>query len=291
MAKKNKEFWESASLNNYTFRQYYNRLTELAISRFEWSGLPDSVDARFLELTLFAQGQCVFFYDDVLGYLALMCTIGGELNVYRIPTKRRAYANNGYNKELSINDSVIIYNNTLRTGLIPDITMYATRLYNLERAIDVNANAQKTPIMILCDNAQYLTMKNMYMKYDGNQPFIFADKQFNPRDSITTLNTGAPYVADRLYTLKTQVWNEALTYLGISNLNIQKKERLITDEVQRNTGGIVASRFSALSARQQACNEINRMFGLDVWCEFKKDYVQLSNEDIDPDKEVTAINE
>ena len=291
MAKKNKEFWESASLNNYTFRQYYNRLTELAISRFEWTGLPDSVDARFLELTLFAQGQCVFFYDDVLGYLALMCTIGGELNVYRIPTKRRAYANNGYNKELSINDSVIIYNNTLRTGLIPDITMYATRLYNLERAIDVNANAQKTPIMILCDNTQYLTMKNMYMKYDGNQPFIFADKQFNPRDSITTLNTGAPYVADRLYTLKTQVWNEALTYLGISNLNIQKKERLITDEVQRNTGGVIASRFSALSARQQACDEINRMFGLNVWCEFKKDFAQLSNEDIGPEKEVTAINE
>ena len=94
----------------------------------------------------------------------------------------------------------------------------------------------------------------------------------NPVKSITT---GAPYVADKLYTLKTQLWNEALTYLGISNINVQKKERLITDEVTRNQGGVVASRYSRLESRRQACDQINKMFGLKISCEYREDYREI----------------
>ena len=92
------------------------------------------------------------------------------------------------------------------------------------------------------------------------------------------MRTDAPFVADRLYTLKTQLWNEALTYLGISNLNVQKKERLISDEVMRNQGGTIASRYSRLEARRQACNEINKMFGLDIWCDFRDDFREADDE-------------
>ncbi|MDY4748201.1 MAG: hypothetical protein SO251_05320 [Candidatus Fimisoma sp.] len=69
--RKDRQFWESAIMNNSTFRQYYNRLVELSISMFEWKNLPDSVDPRFLELTLFTDGQAVFFEDEVMGFLAL----------------------------------------------------------------------------------------------------------------------------------------------------------------------------------------------------------------------------
>lgn len=275
--RKDRQFWESAIMNNSTFRQYYNRLVELSISMFEWKNLPDSVDPRFLELTLFTDGQAVFFEDEVMGYLALQNAMGGGFDVYRIPTNRRAYAVNGYQKQLDENDSVIIYNNYLHTNSMLDVQMFAKRLYNLDRAIDVNANAQKTPILLLCDDSERLTLENMYMQYDGNKPVIKGVKGLNP-NAFTVLKTDAPYVADKLYQLKTQIWNEALTYLGISNINITKKERLITDEVTRNQGGTIASRYSRLQARRGACKKINEMFGLDIWCDYREDFQEIDND-------------
>ena len=275
--RKDRQFWESAIMNNSTFRQYYNRLVELSISMFEWKNLPDSVDPRFLELTLFTDGQAVFFEDEVLGYLALQNAMGGGFDVYRIPTNRRAYAVNGYQKQLNENDSVIIYNNYLHTNSMLDVQMFAKRLYNLDRAIDVNANAQKTPILLLCDDSERLTLENMYMQYDGNKPVIKGVKGLNP-NAFTVLKTDAPYVADKLYQLKTQIWNEALTYLGISNMNITKKERLISDEVTRNQGGTIASRYSRLQARREACKKINEMFGLDIWCDYREDFQEINDD-------------
>lgn len=286
MGKRDKAFWESASMNNITFRHYYNRLTELAISMFEWKNLPSTVDPRFLELTLFGDGMCVFFKDDVLGYLALQVAVNGGFNVYRIPVNRRAYAVNGYQAKLDDKNSVIIYNNYLHTNSRLDVEMYARRLWDLDRSIDVNAKAQKTPIVIQCDESQRLTMLNLYKKYDGNEPFIFGDTALNT-GGVKVLKTDAPYVADKLYTLKTQIWNEALTHLGISNINITKKERLITDEVTRNQGSTVASRYSRLEARREACKAINEMFGLDIWCDYREDYQALTEQVIEAGDDVT----
>lgn len=285
--KRDTQFTESAYMNNRTYMQYYNRLTELALSMFEWKNLPKTVDQRFLEMCLFSDGMCVFFEDEVLGYLGLRCMIGGRLNVYQIPTDRKAYATNGYQKELDGTNSVIIFNNYLHTNSMLDVEMFSKRLYNLDRAIDVNANAQKTPVLIQCDESQRLTMKNLYKQYEGNEPFIFGSKGLDA-NGLKVLQTGAPYVADKLYELKTQIWNEALTYLGISNINVVKKERMITDEVTRNQGGTVASRYSRLESRRQACKQINEMFGLDIWVEYREDFQDVEeqqNENEEEEKE------
>lgn len=276
--RKNRQFWESGILNNATFRQYYNRLVELSISMFEWKNLPDTIDPRFLELTLFTDGQAVFFEDEVMGFLCLQNILGGQFDVYRIPVDRRAYAVNGYQKRLDNTDSVIIWNNYLHTNSMLDVQMFAKRLYNLDRAIDVNANAQKTPILLLCDESERLSLENIYMQYDGNMPVIKAQKSLNP-NAFTVLNTDAPYVADKLYQLKTQIWNDALTYLGISNANITKKERLTTDEVAQNQGGTIASRYSRLQSRREACKKINDMFELDIWCDYREDFQEIHRDD------------
>lgn len=272
--KRDTKWLDSALMNNRTYIQYYNRLTELALSMFDWKNLPDTVDPRFIEMCLFADGKAVFFKDEDLGHLCLQVAISGRLNVYRIPIDRRAYATNGYNKNLTIDDSVIIYNNFMRTNSKLDVEMFARRLYNLDRIIDVNANAQKTPVLIKCTEDERMTMKQLYMQYDGNEPFIFGESDLNT-NGLTVLKTDAPYVADKLYQLKTQLWNEALTYLGIMNVNTTKKERMVTDEVTRNNGGTVASRYSRLAVRQQACKEINKMFGLNISCDYREDYITL----------------
>ena len=276
---KDRQFWESGKYNNQAHMQYFKRLTELSISMFEWKNLPDTVDERFMELTLFGDGMAVFFYDDVLGYLCLRTMIGGHLDIYQIPTERTAYASNGYNMQLNNENSVIIFNNMIHTPSSQLVDVYSRRLWELDRTIDINAKAQRTPILISCDEQQRLTLKNLYMKYDGGEPVIYGDKNLNP-NSLKVLSTGAPYICDKLNQLKTQIWNEALTYLGISNINIQKKERMISDEVVRNQGGIIASRYSRLESRRQACDKINKMFNLDIWCDFREDYREADNETI-----------
>lgn len=265
--RKNREFWQSALENNGSFVTYYNRLVELSVSMFKWNGLPDTIDPRFLELALYSDGHVVFFKDEVLGHLALRCAVGGGFNVYNVPVRRNVITSNGYHKECTIDDSVLIYNNYLRTPSQLTVQEFATRLYKMDRTIDVNVNAQKTPVLILCDDKQRLTLENVYMDYEGNQPVIFGNNNLSP-DMIKVIQTGAPFVADKIYQLKTQIWNEALTYLGISNLNIQKRERLISDEVQRYQGGTLACRMSRLKARQQAADQINRMFGLNISVEY-----------------------
>lgn len=280
MGRRKTNFEESLSMNNYTYMQYAYRLMELSISMFEWKNLPEGIDERFLEMVLFTDGHAVFFKDDELGdYLALQCLINGKLNVYRIPIKRRAFAVNGYQKQLTDKDSVIIFNNMLHTNSWLDVKMFAKRLYNLDRIIDVNANAQKTPILIKGNEQQRLTLTNLYKEYDGNAPVIFADKSLD-MNALQVLSTQAPYVADKIYQLKTQIWNEALTYFGISNVSFQKRERMVSDEVTRSQGGTVASRYSRLNARRQACEQINKMFGLNIECDFREDY-QFSEEVMD----------
>lgn len=270
---KDNQFNKSIVANAWTYVQNYQRLMEMAISMWEWTGLPDTVDARFLEYTLFTDGQCVFFEDEVLGYLGLQCAIGGQLSVYRIPLQRTAYAANGYNKHLTDEDSVIIFNNLLHTNSQLDTEIFAKRLYELDRTIEVNCKAQKTPVLIKCDENERLTMKNMYMKYDGNQPYIFGTKSLNTND-LTVLKTDAPFVAPSLYDLRMQIWGEALSYLGISSSQVQKAERVSTVEVNKSLGATVAARYSRLMARKQACAQINKMFGLNIDVEFRTDIVE-----------------
>lgn len=271
-----KKRWPSAQINNQTYIDYYQRLMEFAINMFEWRNLPPTVDERFLELTLYEKGYCLYFNDEVVGNLALTCTIGGMLDVYRIPTERRAFAVNGYNKICTSQDSVLIFNNYLHTPTILTIELFARRLYEIERTIDVNVKAQKTPTLVLASEQQRLTMKNLYMQYDGNEPFIFGDKDME-FDGIKCLKTDAPYVADKLQVLKHQIWNEALTFCGIENSNQDKKERLVADEVGSNYGNIEAQRNVMLNARRQAADKINRMFGTNIEVGFRSSLNTMVN--------------
>lgn len=288
MPRRKTNFGDSLFQNNNQYGMYLERLTELAISMFEWKNLPDSCDERFLELTLFTNGYAVFFKDEDLintglsdsdtgSYLALPVATNGRWNVYNIPTKRRAYASNGYNKNLDVNNSVVIYNNLLHTNSINISRTYARRLYNLDRIVDVNANAQKTPVLILANEQQRLTMLQVYQKWDGNEPVIFGDRDLDMK-LVQALRTDAPYIADKIQALKTELWNEALTYLGISNISFQKKERMISDEVLRNQGGTIASRYSRLNARRKAADQINKMFGLNIEVDFREDYREADDE-------------
>ena len=234
--------------------------------------------------------MCLFFEDPVMGYVAMPCAIGGKLDVYNIPTIRRAYAANGYNAIRDNTNSVIIYHNYLHDVPVWDLEMFATRLADYQRTIDVNVAAQKTAVAILVDDNEVKTWKDAYISWAGNVPMIMGNKAMNP-NAMTVLKTDAPFVGDSIQEMLVQVWNDAMSYLGVSNVNVTKKERLITDEVQRNMGGVLASRYSPLEMRRDAAKHINDMFSLDIEVDYREDILAYQSKMIGETEEMIEEGE
>ena len=276
--KQTAQFYDSL-FDALSYQSFYrDRLTDIALSCVKWKNLPEEIDPRFLEWCLFYDGMAIFFKDDITEkFVCIQVMPSGQFNMYRIPKERTAYAVNGYqNSDLNENNSVIIYNNLLRKPSVQDIEIYAKKLTNIDLTLNVNVNAQKTPIAIICDETQRLTFQQLYQNYAGNMPFIFGDKGLN-LDNVKSINTQADYKGEELNKLKTDIWNEALTYLGVSNVQYQKKERINTEEINRSMGGAFASRRSRIKARQNAVEEINKMFGLSIEVDFEDEVDKLDN--------------
>ena len=223
--KQTAQFYDSL-FDALSYQSFYrDRLTDIALSCVKWKNLPEEIDPRFLEWCLFYDGMAIFFKEDITEkFVCIQVMPSGQFNMYRIPKERTAYAVNGYqNSDLNETNSVIIYNNLLRKPSVQDIEIYAKKLTNIDLTLNVNVNAQKTPIAIICDETQRLTFQQLYQNYAGNMPFIFGDKGLN-LDNVKSINTQADYKGEELNKLKTDIWNEALKYLGVSNVQYQKKE-------------------------------------------------------------------
>ena len=194
-----------------------------------------------------------------LGYLTIHANPSDKLNVYQLPEKVQAWSV-GYTKQFDCDEVVLIMNNDLMRPTRSSIELFAYRLYETERTIDVNLKAQKTPVLLEGDKKTMLTLKNAYMQYDGNIPFIFGSKTFELGSKINAVKTDAPYLIDKLELHKHEIWNECLTFLGIDNANTDKKERLITDEVESNNEIIKYYLNCFYKTRKKACDEINEKF-------------------------------
>lgn len=260
-------------MNNRTYTNYFYRLMLIARSLFKWSNLPNGIDEKWIERYLFSEGACMFYKDPTIGYMVAKIGYTGPLNYYDEPTTLKPYATNYIyeGKELINNDNcVIIRNNDDMIPTYPTIQIYSYDLTNIKRTIDTNVESMKMPGIILCSDKQRLSLKQVIKQRKDNEPYIFGDKNLDI-DQIKVLDTKSPIVFDKLQIQKQNVWNECLTFLGLNNANTDKRERLITDEVASNNQLIVANSDVMLKARQKACEEINKMFGLDIKVERRTD--------------------
>lgn len=264
--------WQSAEMNNLQYRMYYEMLEQMACAIYRWEGLPTEIDQRFLELTLFNRGMSVFFWDDEYdAYFSTMGAPSGQINMYQNPLAYIAYGTNGFHRRLKSTECVPIWNNYLRRPDINAMRIYARRLADIDRTVDVNLMSQKMPIFAVVPESQRLTIQNLMKQYAGNEPIIVgADGMFDP-SQITYLSSGAPFITPELLKAKQTVWAEIMTYLGIENTNISKAERVQSAEVEANNGQIEANRLIRLNCRREACRQINCKYGLEVWCDMNKD--------------------
>ena len=266
----NSDFEDAMLLNSQTYVDYLERMKKIALSMFEWVNLPDTMNSRYLEMCLYYNGQAALLYDEDYGFINTQAADSGYINIYGLPTKINCYSYS-YNKmrELYIpntnlpaeEECILVMNNYQRVPTASTISLYAERLAEAQRAADVNIKAQKTPILLLTDKNQELTLRNMYAQYDGNSPVIFGDRNVLADKPIDSINTNAEFVANDIRTYMEGIWNDFLCFLGINNLN-EKKERLITSEANTNNELVNLNMQSYLIPRKQACKEFNDKFGL-----------------------------
>lgn len=270
--KNNYKFVDSAILNSQTYNQFLYIFQQIALARFEWVNLPKSMDERALEQALYFKGQAALLFDDNFGFINTNCSSNGNINIYGLPNKLHCYSydyqtnRNLYtgfiSDELNKKSAILVLNNWNRTPTMGAMELYAYRMYNAERTSDININSQKFPLLLLGDQKQKLTLENIYSQYEGNRPVILGDKTLTQDNPITCIKTDAPFITDKLQTYKKQIFNEALTYLGINNIIEEKKERLITDEADSNNELINMHLQSFLIPRQKACEQFNELFKL-----------------------------
>lgn len=275
----NASFLDNLLVNDLTYIDYLERFKKIALSIFEWVNLPTSMNSMWLEKCLYYNGQASLLKDKNYGFINTKCCTNGKLNIYGLPTSLHCYSfeyqtnrklytglkeglTEAQKDYMENNECILVMNNWERTPTAGSMELFAYRLYEAQRTCDVNIKAQKTPVFILINDKQRLTFENLYSQIDGNKPIIFGDKDNLGENVIKAINTQAPYVADKVTDYKKEIWNEALTFLGINNIMVDKKERLITDEANSNNELINLNLQSYLAPRQEACRQFNEKFGL-----------------------------
>ena len=276
MKKKNSnyKFSDSAIVNDATYYDYLNRFKKIALSMFEWVNLPKTMNSRWLERCLYYNGQAALFKHKDYGFINTNCASSGKVNIYGLPSKLNCYSFefqevrnlyvglNPINENKEEEEAILVLNNWEGVPTAQTMELFAYRLYEAERTADVNIKAQKTPVLVVVNEKQRLLMENLYSQYDGNQPFIFGDDQQLNTDILKSINTTAPFIADKVMKYKKEIWNEALEFLGVNSLSTEKKERLITDEANSNNELINLNLQSFLAPRLEACKQFNEKFGL-----------------------------
>lgn len=273
-----------------TYSTWFNRLYNIAISRFEWLNLPDTCNEKFIEQVLFFNGFMVGYKDTALNsFLIMPCTNNSVLDIFGYPAKVNAYGYNGYmaqnltpytitlGQEPTRADAALLYANYSRCPDLPAVLYFARKLTKIDRTIDVNINVQKTPYIISCGENQRLTVANMFKQVDNFEPAIITTKFYglNGEKPINVMDLNPPFVADKMQILKRQVYQEALTYLGIEANTSEKAERQVTEELTANMGETESMRQSPLASRKQFCKEFNKIYGTNIDVKFRSD-LQLS---------------
>ena len=257
-------------LNDWTFTDYYYRLMLIARSRFKWNNLPNFINEKWIERFLFNYGSCLFYEDKTKGFMVAKATPSNALNPYDEYTMFTPFGTNYMGEPLeNYEECILIQNNDVLLPTSKTVQLYAYRLAEITRTIDVNVSAQKTPVVVLCNDKQKLTFKKVFQNVSDNEIAVFGDKNLDI-DAIKALRIDAPVVFDKLEIEKHNIWNECMTFLGFNNANQDKRERLVADEVSSNNEQVGASANVMLKSRQYACERINELFGLNISVELRE---------------------
>lgn len=256
----------NSQISNFkTYLMYQREMLTLAENVFEFENLPAYIDVAFLNKTLLRNGAIAFFKDEVLGLIALPFNTVGTLDIYGRPNEIEVYGEDskGYHRKLKQDEYVIMYDNNGRYPLYLDICQMAERISLCVRTIDINMIHQRTPRIWKTDQDKALSVKSMINNIDSMQEDIAVYDSMGVND-VSAVLAPAPYVADKIDNHLDQLWKEFYRLIGVANLQEQKKERLIQDEMSASQGGTIASRYARFEPRENAIRKINEKFKTNI---------------------------
>lgn len=269
------------NLREYNF--YFKRYKRLIMSMFQWKNLPDGISSRFIEEKLFSNGLLIFFKCSLGFYVVTQATPIG-LNGYEEPVGYRAYTINGINEHVKPCDCVPIWNDMFIEPNVANVNFFAKRLSNIEKTIDVNLEQLKNPYIVSCPESQKNTVEQVFKQKTDGVPYIYVTDDFQNMIKTSVFNLDIKDNTKSLTDVKNAVMNEGLTFFGINNVNVLKRERLITGEAEQNDEQITINRDSMFKARKNAVEAINKKFGFNIeisLCSETEDNEDIEEGDID----------
>lgn len=250
---------------NRIFNHYLLRQITLAKSSLNWLNLPLEIPELVVEESLIYHVTSVFFYEEEMNlYMILPCVVDSTLNPYGIPKKVIAYGRNGYTRVINLeaNEGVLIYDNYARLPIIDSLCMFAQRMTDTLITTDVNLMQQRIPIIFRTTQQGKKNVEEAMGAQDAGAYAIIADNTLE-ENIAQPLYQQVPFIAPALQTELEKIWAEALTFIGIVNVD-EKAERLNSYEVGSQLEEVVSQLNTRLKPRKEACKKINEIFGLDL---------------------------
>lgn len=263
--------------NNYSYNFYCRYLYDKLKAVFKFS-LPETFGEELFKNALFANGYVTILPSDEFGLLAQWGAGGGYTVNY---TPRFVLVANPLlpdisGKELIIDeDCAVIRLNGEWSGVLDLVSYYAEKMALASQAVDTNLiNSKIAYIFAAKDKAQAQTFKKALDRiYDG-EPAVILDKSLFDEEGKPAWNafTQKPkeiyLVADLLDDLA-KIEDEFDTRIGIPNANTDKRERLITDEVNANNVETAILADDWLEHIRAGCDRVREMYGAEITVDWR----------------------
>lgn len=260
------------------FRVFFSTLEQMALARYEWTGLPETISSDDIERLLFVNGTAsIAALPDADGkpiesmaYLMPYAQIG-MTDIYGYPIKWRTVAPApAQNYEANQQTGVCIFANMSIPRMFPFFMVsdfgkcmeFAGELEDIALARRTNRNATKTPYILKVPRQLENTARAILNKIEGNDNVIGTD-DIAELVKIEVLNTDVKFLTEEYNADERSIWNRAYAALGISNLPF-KQERMIEDEVLAQDESVNLVELSNLKERRRAAAHLNTLFGWDV---------------------------
>lgn len=253
--------------NLNTYSNNYFALTLIAQNRFKWESKiikPFERLSEYIEYLLYYYGQCLLKNMGKY-WIVLRCTPIGEPDDCGQPKRFQTYTFNGSKAEIyNYNEVIWIKNNAFCIPTSFWLWKYCDRIAHIERVMDINIDAQKTPYIIETTPEMQFSVKNLFKKIKEMSEVIFTNSSAGGiREKVKVLDLNAPYLVDKLYAQKQNEFNDALNFIGINTID-EKRERLITGEAE--IAEDLTEKFTNLfeAPRRKAVEQFNAIVGTDA---------------------------
>lgn len=264
------------------FRRY---LLQKAIAVFKWK-MPESWAKNYVLYTLYCWGYFAVVNTDKFGVIAQGCSLSGY-DIYYQPT-RATIANpllTGILQPKIDSQCTLIRLQPDYGGIMDKVNFYADILALCAETVGTDLfNSKLAYVFASANKAAAETFKKMFDKIASGEPAVFPDKQlFNedgsPNWMMFNQNLKESYIVSDIMEDMRKWELKFCSDLGIPNSNTEKRERLITAEVESNDVEVKLWADLALEELKASCAKARKMFNieLDVDWRFREEETDASN--------------